>query len=107
MHDKEIILAYSTYQIVLQIEDIPSLDIFYSPSYKVIVKRNKRWRIDETTSKPIDESGYVLWIDSFDDPTEHLTKLSQDAGAYATPIVDKATKLRVLLKQKEARAQEL
>ena len=55
MHDKEIILAYSTDQIVLQIEDIPSLDIFYSPSYKAVVKRNKRRRIDETTSKPTNE----------------------------------------------------
>ena len=90
MHDREIISAYHTNQIVLQIEDIPSLDIFYSPSYKAIVKRNRRRRIDETTSKPTDESFDVLWQDSSDDPTEHLTKLSQYAGAYATTTVDKS-----------------
>ena len=107
MHDKEIIPAYPTDQIVLQIEDIPSLDIFYSPSYKAMVKRNKRRRIDETTPKPTDESVDVLWKDSSDDPTEHLTKLSQYAGAYATATVDKATEVRILLKQKEAKVQEL
>ena len=90
MHDKEIISAYPTDQIVLQIEDIPSLDIFYSPSYKVVVKRNKRRRIDETNPKSTDESIDVLWKDSSDDPTKHLTKLSQYAGAYATATVDKA-----------------
>ena len=98
IHEKEIIPVYPTYQIVLQIEDIPSLDIFYRPSYKVVVKRNKRRRIDETTPKPTDESIDVLWKDSSDDPTEHLTKLSRYAGAYATAIVDKATEVRVLLK---------
>ena len=91
MHDKEIIPAYPTDQIVLQIEDIPSLDIFYSPVYKVVVKRNKRRRIDETTSKPTDESVDVLWKYSSDDPTEHLTELSQYAGAYATATVDQST----------------
>ena len=60
MHDKEIIPAYPIDHIVLQIEDIPSLDIFYSPSYKVVVKRNKRRIINETTSKPTDESVDVL-----------------------------------------------
>ena len=107
MHDKKIISAYPTHQIVLQIEYIPSLDIFYSPSYKVVVKRNKRRRIDETTSKPIDESVDVLWKDSLDDPTEHLTKLSQYARAYATATVNKAIEVRLFLKQKEARVQEL
>ena len=107
MHDKEIILAYPTDHIVLQIEDIPSLDIFYSPSYKVVVKRNKRRNIDETTPKPKDESVDVLWKDSSDNLTEHLTELSQYGGAYATATVDKATEVRILLKQKEAKVQEL
>ena len=49
-HDREIIPAYPTKLIVLQIEEIPSLEIFYSPSHKVAVKRNRRIRIDETVS---------------------------------------------------------
>ena len=42
-----------------------------------------------------------------DDPIEHLSKLSQYAGEYATYTVDKATKVKVLLRQKEAKVQEL
>ena len=75
-HDREIIPAYPTEQIVLQVEGIPSLYIFYSPSYKVVVKRNKRRRTNETITNLIDESIDVLWKDSLDDPIEHLTKLS-------------------------------
>ena len=106
-HDKEIIPAYSTDQIALYIEDIPSLHIFYIPSYKVVVKRNKIRRIDQKNPKPTDESVDVLWKDSSDDSTEHLTRLSQYARAYSSATIDKATKVRVLLNQREARVQEL
>lgn len=71
-HDREIILAYPTEQIVLQVEEIPSLDIFYSPSHKAVVKR----RIDETVSDLTNESVEVLWKDPLVDPTKHLTKPS-------------------------------
>ena len=75
-HDWEIIPAYTIEMIVVQVEEIPSLEIFYSPSYKDVVKRNKRRRTDETVSNLTDELVDVLWKDSLDDPTEHLTKLS-------------------------------
>ena len=106
-HDQEIIPAYPTEQIVLQIEEIPWLDIFYGPIHKVVDKRNKRRRIDETIVDLTNEFVNILWKDSLVDPTKHLTKLSQYAGEYATATIDKATEVRVLLKQKEARVLEL
>ena len=57
--------------------------------------------------KEIDGSVDILWKDSLDDPIEHLSKLSQYAGAYATSTIDKATEVRVLLMKKESRVQEL
>ena len=48
-----------------------------------------------------------MWKDPLTDPTEHLTKLSQYAGEYATSTVDKSTELKMLLKKKEDRIQEL
>lgn len=83
------------------------LDIFYSPSHKVVVKRNKRRRIDETFSNLINESVDILWKDPLADPTKHLTKFSQFAGAYATATIDKATEVKILLKQKVDKIQEL
>ena len=107
IHDWEIISAYPKKEIVLQVEEIPSLEIFYSPSYKVVVRRNKRRRTDEIVSNLTYESVDVLWKDSLYDPIKHLTKLSQYAGAYATATVDKATEVKMLLKQKEDRIEEL
>lgn len=49
----------------------------------------------------------ILWKDSLVDRTKHLTKLSQYAKAYATSTVDKASEVRMFLKQKEDRIQEL
>ena len=86
---------------MLQIEEIPSLNIFYSPSHKVVVKRSKRRRIDDTVSDLTNESIDVLWKDPLADPTEHLTKLSQFARANATATIDKATEVKMLLKKKE------
>lgn len=64
-------------------------------------------RIDDSVSNLTNESVDVLWKDPLVDPTEHLTKLSQFAGEYATATVDKATEVKILLKQKEDKIQDL
>lgn len=43
----EIIPKYPSSYITLSIEDIPPLDVFYSPNHRVVVKRQrKKRRID-------------------------------------------------------------
>lgn len=37
--DVEIILVTPTSEIVLRVEEIPPLDVFYSPTHKAVVKR--------------------------------------------------------------------
>ena len=106
-YDREIIPAYPTEQIVLQVEEIPSLDVFYRPSHKFVINRRKRRRIDDTVINLTNESIDVLWKDPLVDPTKNLTKLSQFAGAYATATVDKATEVKMSLKHKGDRIQEL
>ena len=49
----------------------------------------------------------VVWKDSLANPTKYLTKLSQFFGAYATATIDKAEEVKLLLKQKEDKFQEL
>lgn len=48
----------------------------------------------------MDEYVDVLWKDPLDDPTEHLTKLSQFAGAYSTATIDKSIEVQLLFKKK-------
>ena len=48
-----------------------------------------------------------FWKDSLADPIEHLTKLSQYAGAYAIATVDKATEVRVFLRQKSNSSEKM
>jgi len=43
----------------------------------------------------------VVWKDTCVDPSKNLTKLSQFVGAYATTTINKETKVRMLLKEKE------
>ena len=43
----------------------------------------------------------IVWKDSPIDPSENLTRLSQFAGAYATTTIDKATKVKMLLKERK------
>ena len=104
-HDREIIPAHPTEQIVLQIEEIPSLDVFYSPNHKVVVKRIKRRGMDDTVSKLTNESVDVLWKDPLADHTENLTKLAQLVGEYATATIENATEVQLLLKQREDKVQ--
>jgi len=43
----------------------------------------------------------IVWKDSPMDLSENLTRLSQFVGAYATTTIDKATKVQILLREKE------
>jgi len=45
----------------------------------------------------------IVWKDLPIDPSENLTKLSQFVGVYDTTTIDKATKVQMLLKEKEQR----
>jgi len=49
----------------------------------------------------------VIWKDSEVNPSKDLTKLSQYAGAYTTAIIDKATKVNLLIKEKYQRIAQL
>lgn len=40
----EIILTFSTSEIVLKIEEIPPLDVFYSPKHKAVMSRSRKKR---------------------------------------------------------------
>jgi len=89
-------------QIVLQVEDIPPLDVFYSPKHRVVVKRQwKRRRIDQP-SLFLEQivMGSVVWKEEFD-PSDDLTKFSQYAGAYSVATIDKASEVRNMLKEKD------
>jgi len=50
---------------------------------------------------PDNEPMDIVWKDSPIDPSENLTRLSQFAGAYATTTIDKATKVKMLLKERK------
>ena len=89
-------------QIILQIEEIPPLDVFYSPRHKAVVKRQrKRKRTDQPSLFPEQTvTGNVVWKEEFD-PSDDLTKLSQYAGAYSAATIDKAPEVSLLLKTKD------
>ena len=55
-------------QIVLQVEDIPPLDVFYSPRHKAVVKRSrKRRRLDQPSIFPEHTIiGNVVWKEELD-----------------------------------------
>ena len=88
-------------ELILNIEEIPPLDIFYSPQHKAVVRRQRNKRKLENTISQGAEQLYVLWKDPTTNPTKNLTKLSQNAGAYASTIIDKASEVQQLLKEKE------
>jgi len=62
-------------EIVLKIEDIPPLDIFYSPQHKVVVRRQRKRRKLDVVLTPEDEPMDVLWKDPSTDLTTNLTRL--------------------------------
>lgn len=89
-------------QIILQVEDIPPLDVFYSPKHRVVVKRQqKRRRIDQP-SLFLEQivTGSMVWKEEFD-PFDDLKKLSQYVKAYPATTIDKASKVSNLLKEKD------
>lgn len=100
--DVEIIPKDPSDQIILQVEDIPPLDVFYSPRHKVVVKRQrKRRRTDQPSIFPEQTvTGNIVWKEEFD-PSDDLTKLSQYAGAYSAATIDKASEVSLLLKTKD------
>jgi len=100
--ETEIIPKDPSDQIILQIEEIPPLDVFYSPKHRAIVKRQrKRRRTDQPSLFPEQTiTGNVLWKEEFD-PSNDLTKLSQYAGAYSAATIDKASEVSNLLKEKD------
>jgi len=93
----------------LRIEEIPPLDVFYIPHHKAVVKKQRMKRkldsIDVTT--PNNEPMDILWKDSPIDPSANLTRLSHVAGAYATTTINKATEVKMFLKEKEDKIMSL
>ena len=86
---------------MLKIEEIPPLDVFYSPQHKAVVRRQrKKIKLENALSHDAKQLD-VLWQDPTTDPTENLTKLSQITGAYAYAAIDKASEVQKLLNEKE------
>ena len=94
-------------ELVLKIEEIPPLDIFYSPQHKAVVRKQRKKRKLESALSTDAEQLDVLWKDPTTDPTENLTKLSQITGAYASTTIDKASEVKLLLNEKEDQIQGL
>ena len=92
-------------EIMLKIEEIPPLDVFYSPQHKAVVRRqSKKIKLENVLSHDAEQLD-VLWQDPTTDPTENITKLSQITGAYAFAAIDKASEVRKLLNEKENQVQ--
>lgn len=100
--DVEIIPKDPSDQIILQVEDIPPLDVFYSPRHRAVVKRSrKRRRTNQPSIFPEQTvTGNVVWKEELD-PSDDLTKLSQYAGAYSAATIDKASEVSLVLKTKD------
>jgi len=100
--DVQIIPKDPSDQIVLQIEDIPPLDVFYSPKHRVVVKRERKRRtLYHSSLLPIQtEIANVVQKEEFN-PSEDLTKLSRYVEAYSTATMDKASEVSNLLKEKD------
>lgn len=94
-------------ELMLKVEEIPPLDVFYSPQHKAVVRRQRKKIKFENVLSHDAEKLDILWQDPTTDPTENLTKLSQIAGAYASATIDKASKVHQLLKEKEDQIQVL
>lgn len=103
---KHIPIAPSS-ELLLNVEEIPPLDIFYSPQHKAVVRRQRKKRKLENTLSQDAEQLDVLWKDPASNPTENLTKLSQITGAYASATIDKASEVQQLLKEHENQIQVL
>lgn len=100
--DIEIIPKNPSKEIVLKLEEIPPLDLFYCPKHRAMVKRQrKRRKIDQgILSTPQAKLMNVVWKDSEVNP-------SQYAGAYIATTMDKASKVSQLIKEKDLRITQL
>jgi len=101
--ETEHILVASSSKIVLKIEEIPPLNVFYRPQHKAVVRRQRNKRKLDVVLTPEDEPLDVLWKDPTTNPLENLTRLSQIASVYASVTIDKAAEVQLLLKEKEDR----
>lgn len=92
-----------TSEIIMRIEEIPPMDVFYSPQHKAMVKRKRtKIKLDSVAATTLEnELMDVLWKDSPVDPSANLTRLSQFAGAYATTTIEKAIEVQMMLREKE------
>ena len=79
--DSEHIPITPSSELVFKIEEIPPLDVFYSPQHKAVVRRQRKKRKLENVVSHDAEQLDLLWRDPTTDPTDNLTKLSQIAGA--------------------------
>ena len=99
--DIEIIPENTSDEIVLYIEEIPPLDVFYNPKHRAVIKRQRKKRkIDHSpllTSQM--EMMNVVWREEVN-PSEDLTKHSQYVGAYTVATMDKASEVSNLVKEK-------
>jgi len=100
--DVEVIPKDPAHQIILQVEDIPPLDVFYSPRHKAVVRRQrKKRRTDQPSLFPEQTvTGNIVWKEEFN-PSDDLMRLSQYAGAYSAATIDKASEVSLLLKTKD------
>lgn len=98
-----------TSDIILKIEEIPPLDVFYSPEHKAVVKmKRKKIKLDTiAATTPENELMDVLWKHSLVDTSASLTRLSHFAGAYAKETIDKATEVQMFLRDKEKKITSL
>ena len=100
--DKKVIPVVYTSEIILRVEEIPPLNIFYSLEHCDVMSRQKKKRRMEHSqelipgSVPLD----VVWKDYQANSYDELAKISQYAGAYATTTIFKATKVKQLVKEK-------
>ena len=88
-------------ELPLSVEEIPPLDIFYSPQHKAVVRRQRKKRKLENTLSQDAGQLDILWKDPASNPTENLTKLSQIARAYVSVTIEKASEVQKLLKERE------
>ena len=88
---------------MLKVEEIPPLDIFYSPKHRAVVRKqtNRRRKNQESLSTSQVELMNIVWKNTEVNPSEDLTKLSQYAGTYSAATIDKASEVTQMMKQKE------
>jgi len=74
----EIIHAFPTVEIIFKIEEIPPLDVFYSPKHKTLMNRSRKKRkLEKYQALVTNETPFqVLWKGTQTTPEEELYRLS-------------------------------